>query len=212
VIRLWPVKKGFYLWTRDLHLYLGLFASPFLVVFAATVFYLNHDHPPTAEATRVTSQRISVPTGIEEAQGMERVHLAQEILAQLRLTGEINFIRYVANERRLVIPVVKPGVDATVDVNLAAGTASVALRQTTLWETLSFLHRMPGPHNASIRGNWFWTGAWRWFADATVYLVMFLSISGIYLWLMMRTERKAGLILLFAGAASLAGILYAVIA
>ena len=53
---------------------------------------------------------------------------------------------------------------------------------------------------------------WRWLSDATVYLVLFLSITGIYLWMMLRSERKAGLILLLAGAISFGGIVYVVIA
>ena len=73
------------------------------------------------------------------------------------------------------------------------------------------MHRSPGPHNAAIRANWFWTRAWRGLADATVYLVLFLSVSGIYLWAVLRSERKVGLMLLAAGALSFGGIIYAVV-
>ena len=52
---------------------------------------------------------------------------------------------------------------------------------------------------------------WRWFADAMVYLTFFLSLSGIYLWLALRAERRIGVTLLAASAISLAGIVYAVI-
>ena len=31
-----------YRWIRDLHLYFGLFISPFILLFAGSVFYLNH--------------------------------------------------------------------------------------------------------------------------------------------------------------------------
>jgi len=27
--------------------------------------------------------------------------------------------------------------------------------------------------------NWFYMKAWRWMADATVYLILFISVSGI---------------------------------
>ena len=52
--------------------------------------------------------------------------------------------------------------------------------------------------------------AWRWFADATVYLILFISVSGIYLWYMLRAERRVGLILLFAGTLTFFGIAYAI--
>jgi hypothetical protein len=178
------------------------------------VFFLNHAHPSTdgASTTTITVRDLQIPAGIEQTQDMERVRGAAEIIAQAGVAGEINFIRYVARERRLIIPVQRPGIETTVDVDLERRTATVSERKTTAWERLSYLHRMPGPHNASIRGNWFWTRAWRWLADATVWLVLFLSISGIYMWAVLRSERKVGLILLLAGALSFGGIIYAVIA
>jgi hypothetical protein len=48
-------------------------------------------------------------------------------------------------------------------------------------------------------------------ADATVYLVLFISFSGIYLWYVLRAERAVGLLLLGAGALSFFGMAYALI-
>jgi hypothetical protein len=50
---------------------------------------------------------------------------------------------------------------------------------------------------------------WRWMADATVYLILFISLSGVYLWYALRAERSVGFFLLFAGALSLFGLAYA---
>jgi len=207
------MAKILYVWTRDLHLYIGLFLSPFLLLFAISVFLLNHVRAPVSavSATPAEVRVVRVPAGIEAAQGIERVQLAGEVISQLGISGEINFIRAVPKESRLVIPVVKPGVEAVVDLHVKEGTAKVSVRKTTFGESLSYLHRSPGPHNAAIRGNWFWTRAWQWLADATVYLVMFLSLSGIYLWAMLRAERTAGFILMLTGALTFAGIVYAVI-
>jgi hypothetical protein len=207
------MPKAFYVWTRDLHLYIGLFVSPFLIVFAASVFFVNHVpvSPADADTAVETFSDLQVPEGIEQARDMDRVRLAQSVLPQLGVVGEINFIRLLPEERRLVIPVVRPGVEATIDLNIAARTAKVSRRRIGLGETISYLHRSPGPHNVSIRGNWFWTGAWRWVADATVYLILFLSVSGIYLWAALRSERRIGLMLLAAGAVSFFGIVYAVV-
>jgi uncharacterized iron-regulated membrane protein len=35
-----PAEKALYRWTRDLHLCLGLFVSPFVIAFAVSVFFL----------------------------------------------------------------------------------------------------------------------------------------------------------------------------
>ena len=45
-------------------------------------------------------------------------------------------------------------------------------------------------------------------ADATVYLTLFISVSGIYLWYVLRAERSVGLFLLLAGALSFFGMAY----
>lgn len=208
------MPKWFYGWARDLHLYFGLFISPFIVLFAVSVFCLNHARLPAPgpPITTTTIREVQVPAGIEQAQGMERVRIANQVLLEIGVTGEVNFIRAIPKEHRLVIPVVKPGVETTVDLNVERRIATISERRTALWENLSYLHRSPGPHNAAIRGNWFWTRAWRWLADASVYVTLFLSVSGLYLWAVIRSERKIGLLLILAGALTFGGLVYAVAA
>jgi hypothetical protein len=48
------------------------------------------------------------------------------------------------------------------------------------------------------------------FADGTAYVLLFITISGVYLWVALRAERRIGWTLLFAGAATFAGLVYAV--
>lgn len=201
-----------YRWLRDLHLYFGLFISPFILLFAASVFYLNHGKLIAgAEAPVETYRDLDVPDGFDRLKGREAVDRAAVILPQVRLSGEIGYLRYVANDRHLIFPVSKAGFEATVDVDLDARTASVKRRPMNLWESLAYLHKMPGPHNAAIRGNWVGTGIWRLFADATIYLVLFISLTGVYLWWALKAERRAGLALLAAGAFTFVGLVYAVV-
>jgi uncharacterized iron-regulated membrane protein len=68
------MRGRFYRLIRDLHLYLGLFISPFVLVFAISVFFLVHAWLPKigseTSTTRVVSalplpvnlQRLSGPT------------------------------------------------------------------------------------------------------------------------------------------------------
>ena len=201
-----------YRWIRDLHLYFGLFASPFILLFAASVFFLNHGKlalgpPPPVQTVR----SLAIPDGFDRLQGREAVTRATEILAQLPLTGEIGFLRYVRKDRHLIFPVSRPGLEATVDVNLDERSALVTQRRTGIWEAIAFLHKMPGPHNVAIRGNWLWIRVWKGFADATIYLTLFISITGVYLWYALKAERRVGLAFLAAGAAVFFGLIYAVI-
>jgi len=202
-------EKTFYRWTRDLHLYLGLFVSPFVIAFAASVFFLNHAKVDTTSATSVAAFReVRIPAVLETARGREAVDRAREIVDQVGVTGEIGFVRFLRAERRFIIPVSKPGIEAIVDVDAAKRTAVVSRRTTSVLESVAYLHKSPGPHNADLRGNWFWTRVWRWFADGTVYLLLFISVTGVYLWLTIKAERRIGLTLLGAGALSLVAFLY----
>ena len=204
--------KQFYAFTRDLHLYFGLFISPLVLVFAVSVFFLVHARLPGAvppPASRIAGD-LPVPAGVELLSGREQVNALRGVLDRLGVQGEVNSIRRIANEHRLVISVIIPGREVTVDLHLETRSAIVASRGESMWSAMVYLHKMPGQHLANLRGNWVYMRLWRWLADATVYLVLFLSISGIYLWAVLRAERRIGLALLAAGAFSFLGLVYAI--
>lgn len=205
--RLYPI-------TRDLHLYLGLFLSPFVVVFAVSVFFLAHAWVPGLRDAKTTTRTVSdvpIPANFEQLKARELVDAAQAILHRLGVHGEIGFVRQIPSERRIVLPVSLPGRETTVDLNLTWRTATITSRATGLGDATILLHKMPGPHNAALRGNSAYIRAWRWLADATVYLLLFLTVSGVYLWAVLKTERRIGLALLAAGAVSFAGLVFALL-
>jgi hypothetical protein len=201
-----------YRWLRDLHLYFGLFISPFILLFSASVFYLNHGKlipgaPPPVE----TFQNLTIPDGLDRLKGREAVDRATTILPQVGVAGEIGFLRYVATDRRLIFPVTRAGSEATVNVDLDARTATVTRRSMRLWESIAYLHKMPGPHNVAIRGNWIGTQLWRVVADTTIYLLLFISLSGVYLWWAIKAERRIGFVLLATGMVTFFGLVYVVV-
>lgn len=204
--------KQFYAVTRDLHLYFGLFISPLVLVFAISVFFLVHASVPGTLQTAAsrTVGDLPIPAGVELLSGREQVNALRGVFDRLGVQGEVNFIRRISKEHRLLVPVIVPGREVTVDLNLETRSATVTSRGDSMWIAIVYLHKMPGQHNANIRGNWAYLRIWRWLADATVYLVLFLSISGIYLWAVLRAERRIGLALLAAGAFSLFGLVYAI--
>ena len=104
-----------------------------------------------------------------------------------------------------------PGSETVVNIQTDTKAATIARRSTGLADALIYLHKLPGPHLVAIRGNSFFMQVWRGLADATVYLILFLTASGGYLWAVLRAERRVGLAMLAAGALSLGGIVYALV-
>ena len=206
--------RRFYLVTRDLHLYFGLFLSPFILLFSISVFYLVHGlaqrpAPGPSDIAR-TVTNVTVPPGIAGMQGRARVDALRPVLDQLGVQGEIDFVRHVASERRLIVPVRLPDFDTTVTLNYDQRTATVISRRQSFGDAMVYLHKMPGPHNVDVRGNSWPMRAWRGLADATAYLLLVLTLSGIYLWVALKAERRVGLVLILAGGVTFGGLVYAI--
>lgn len=204
----------FYRIIRDLHLYLGLFISPFVLVFAVSVIFLVHSWLPRIGSVTTTKRIVStapLPERLETLSGRPLIEALKPVLEKAGVRGEIGFVRHVVQEEQLVIPVIVPGRETTVSLSLGTGEATIETRETGLADALVTLHKSPGQHGPDIRMNWFYMKAWRCMADATVYLVLFISVSGLYLWYALRNERAVGLILLCAGALSFFGMAYALI-
>ena len=188
--------------------------SPFLVVFAASVIFLVHSWLPGAKplATTRTVADISFPDTVETTKGREQIDALRGVLDALDVHGEIGFVRHSPRDRRIVMPVTQPGRQTMVELQLTERSATITTSRTGFADALVYLHKMPGPHNVAIRGNSPHMVAWRWFADATVYLLLFVSVSGIYLWAVLKAERRIGLGFLGAGALSFAGLIYVLVA
>jgi hypothetical protein len=188
---------------QDLHIYLGLFVSPFVLMFVSSTLLMNHTWMPwngTSDWIVVSTSR---PIVLQEDLG--GLELAQDLLSQLQVEGEIQYV----NRRKdtLVFPVKRPGREFRVKVDLGRQEATVKSRSIGFWNRLFYLHKSPGPHNAAIRGNWLPTRIWRWIVDTVVYILLFLSASGIYLITLIRARRRTGLIYIGAGFVSFIGIL-----
>lgn len=199
----------FYQWTRELHLHLGLFVSPFVLVFALSVIFLNHAWLPWGGDEEGTAgMRHATVTLSDEP---DNLALARQIQRQIGVAGEIDFINRNLQRQRLSFPITRPGHRTMVRVDLTSGATEVEHRETGVWDAMVYLHKMPGPHNVSVRGNWLMTRIWGWLADATVYLLLFVTASGVYLWAVLKAYRRAGLIFLGTGVLSFFGIVASIL-
>src|SRR5262245_19992839 len=103
---------------RNLHLYVGLFLSPFIIVFALSVFFLVHSWLPVAKQTSAsrTVSAVKFPADLETAKGREQIAALRAVLDGLDVRGEIGFVRYIPRDRRFVLPVTQPGRQTNVEL------------------------------------------------------------------------------------------------
>ena len=205
-----------YLLTRDLHLYAGLFLSPFVLVFSVSVFYLVHGSayrpaPDPSESSR-TVNNLAVPPNLASLQGRARVDALRSVLDQVGISGEVDFVRHLPGEHRLIAPVRLPSRDTLVSLDYEQRTAIITSRRHSFGDALVYLHKMPGPHNVDLRGNSLLMRWWRHLADATAYVTLFITVSGIYLWLALTAERRVGITLVLAGGVTFWVLVYAIAA
>src|SRR6266487_6732547 len=92
---------------RDLHLYLGLFSSPFVLVFAISVFFLVHTWlpkiVPETSTTRVVSA-LPIPGDLQTLSGRPLIDALKPALEKAAVRGEIGFVRHLVKEEQLTIP------------------------------------------------------------------------------------------------------------
>lgn len=206
------MRRRFHGLMLDLHLYLGLLSTPFVLLFAVSVFFLVHTwlpHLGERKPTDRTVQALPLPANLRSLSGRPLIDALKPVLKAAGVEGEIGFIRHQVQEQELVVPVIVPGRETTVTIRLQSGDAHIETREIGLAAAMATLHRSPGEHAPAIRMNWFYIQAWRWMADSTAYLLLFITVSGVYLWYVLKSERRAGLVLLVAGAFSLFGLAYA---
>ena len=186
------VSASFYRWIRDLHLYFGLFISPYVLIFAVTTIMLNHRWKADVQV-----EKTSVPVRLE---GTGQLEQATSVLRQLSLSGEMH-LRRVSDQKRLRVRVEKPGERTIVIVDRTTQIADVERQRRSFASVLYYLHFNPGPHK--VRGlNWFFSKLWGWSIDTVVCLLLFITISGVYMWALIKAERKTGLAMLGAGSVS----------
>ncbi len=203
------VVRSLYRILRDLHLYAGLLVSPFVLVFAVSAIQLNHSLMPWGGRSASPAAARTVRVSVRDSENS--LDVARQVRSQIGIAGEIGYVNRKAGSARISFPIESPGRLDKVKVDLAAGVATIEHTTTGAWDGAIYLHKMPGPHNVSIRGNWIFTRLWGWLADGTVYLLLFLSASGIYLWTVLKADRRTGLLFLGGGVVSFVALVLAIV-
>ena len=141
--------KKYYKKIEDIHLYAGLFISPFIIIFSISALILNHDFIDWQEDWQKWT--FSVDDNVDEtvkfylpSTDITEIDYAKDILKQLNITGEISNI--FGDSISMYIPVTKPGYRISIKADLISGIAYINSEKVNFWKKLIWLHKMPGPH------------------------------------------------------------------
>src|SRR5438445_1724326 len=100
------MRGRFYRLIRDLHLYVGLLISPFVLVFSVSVFFLVHAwRPGTGSATSTTRivEAFPVRKDWQLLSGRPLIEALKPALEKAEVHGEVGFIRHMVQEQKLII-------------------------------------------------------------------------------------------------------------
>ena len=99
------MRGQFYRLTRELHLYLGLFISPFVLVFAISVFFLVHSWRPRLASETSTTRVVAalpLPADLQTLSGRPLIDALKPALAKADVPGDVGFVRHMVKEEKLI--------------------------------------------------------------------------------------------------------------
>ena len=185
---------------RKLHILSGLFISPFILIYGLGALTFNNEIivnrlSPPKRLSDIRTKLGNIPYGTSD------LATAKAICKKLGIDGEVDFIS--KSKDHFSFPLNKPGLITLINVNTSTDSVFITREQPGPLRAMSYLHQMPGPHNESIRANSFFLKVWRIMTNLVAYVLLFLALSGAYLWVHLKGERKLGLFVIILGFLSL---------
>src|SRR4051812_3979228 len=135
--------KKYYPPIRALHLYFGLFISPFVLIFSISVIIFNHPGlinrvNPVKSLPDIRTKLDKIPYDTTDLQ------TAKAIIKKLNINGEIDFIS--KKDSSISFPVNKPGLKTYIKVNTTNDSVLITRKYEGALRATTYLHSMPGPH------------------------------------------------------------------
>ncbi len=163
---------------------------------------INHRDPASGRQPPVLEEVKTIESIPDHFDTLDSVRV---VMKQAGISGWVTFFRHIEDKNQYRFIVLRPTVRRDVTVDLENKTVEIMKRPNDFKSTLAWLHVMPGPHTQ--HKNWSFLFLWWTLADAVVYGVIFLSVTGVYLWFFIKAERKIGFFLITLGILSFAFLL-----
>jgi hypothetical protein len=173
-----------YLLAADIHLLLGLFALPFLLMYGASAVRLAHGSRFSEKAKHIERD---VEVGDFDANSGRR--LARVLMEQHSLRGELRSV--VPTDAGFQLEIERPGHSSQIEYSRYTGRAKIRT------STFDFMRMLTGIHlTAGFSHNYQVHNIWAIFVVAVSIALILQGLTGIYLWFHFHKERRIGAILL----------------
>lgn len=172
-----------YKFLRNTHLFLGIAAFLFLLMYGLSAVQMAHDNWFSMKPA-VSESRVSIPAEI--GSGPRAV---ADYLRHAALRGELRDVR--SSPSGASFDIARPGAIYRVEYAEATRQARIRTYTATFMAVLNRIHH--------IGGLWhdFWpVNAWGFFVGLVSVALIVIGATGIYLWLKLRAERAIGVVLL----------------
>jgi hypothetical protein len=188
--------RTFHIFTRRLHIHLGLLLLLFVWLFSLSGLLLNHS---SWKFTSFWEQRqeskidIAVPLSAladpnPEARIMEFLKISGEVQPQKRTAETLEF------------RVQSPGIVTDVSIDLKTGSGTEKVMKYNVWGKWRTLHTFNGmsKENPSQSPNWLVTNIWRFTMDGIAIGLIITCLSSWIMWYNVRKDYKLGYSILAA--------------
>lgn len=181
-------------WNRKLHSFSGLYLLFFVWLFAFTGLLLNHPKWSFAEfwdSRRQTTSEHEITAPRADGDLAQ----ARDIARQLGIRGEIEWTVTRSAPGRFDFRVSRPGHIFEIKTDLNRHRADVHEIGLNGWGVMRILHSFAGVRMDDSRNtrDWWLTSMWAFAMDAVAAGLIFMVLSGFYMWLERRQRRALGI-------------------
>ena len=190
-------------WILRLHLYGGLLCAPYLIIFGFSSLHFNHHFSFVTAAPNSREWQESLK--IEPDQDNDA--MAKSVRDSLGLAGwTMPWKTKRGPAGDLQFDIERPGKSYTVHTLVSENKVRVEERRKGFWQVVNSLHALRELPNAPF------VSFWGVYTEICTWFVLFAAVTGVYLWVNSRRERRIGLLaFLVSVAASLALMLFVVL-
>lgn len=193
-----PMKWNVSKLIRRVHMYLALFLTPWMLMYALSTMAMNHSHffdDWYGEPERVYETVDERALNIEFSEGVNNRQAAQQILDALGMNGAHGFNGTLENDR-LVINRHNPVTPTRITFIPSSQKATIEEEVFRTPHVLERLHRTRG-----YKQDYWANDLWALIVDGVIISMVLWGLTGLWMWWELKITRRWGAIALAGGIA-----------